>query len=264
MNKILLNRSIKNHLSEWENQRLDFFDRYLKSDIEVLDLIDNEDYDLNSEYEDYIFCPIHYSKVIDNIQTFLMRLFYLENPHLDKLPDDINDRYKVEKIDYVTQLQELFKNYISKFKDVEFKNSDKRLEEKNHYLKIYLDNLILSENYLDEEKTNLTAQIKLLETEKVNMSEIENKSLLSWENKTELTELIQALFLSKAIKKEGKEIQQNELIEIFSNLFNCDLKTFNSLLNQGINNKTKTLFTSKLVKLIEDYKTNKDQLKKRN
>lgn len=90
----------------------------------------------------------------------------------------------------------------------------------------------------------------------------ENTDLITWENKTELAEFIQALFLSKVIKINGKEMQQNQLIQLFSKVFNSDLKTFNTLLSQGISNKSKSLFMDKLAQLIKEYRETKDAVKK--
>ena len=48
-------------------------------------------------------------------------------------------------------------------------------------------------------------------------------SPLSWDNRTELSELIQALYMSKRILVNGKPANKKEIIEHFEHLFNVDL-----------------------------------------
>jgi hypothetical protein len=54
---------------------------------------------------------------------------------------------------------------------------------------------------------------------------------LQWTDKTEMSELINALALSKRITKEGTPITKKALKEVFEKLFNTDLSNIDKLLN---------------------------------
>lgn len=64
-------------------------------------------------------------------------------------------------------------------------------------------------------------------------SAMEYSKEVVWENKTELSELIYALYHSKRIKINGKPIEQKELTEILCKLFNVEIKTPTDLLNKS-------------------------------
>jgi hypothetical protein len=61
---------------------------------------------------------------------------------------------------------------------------------------------------------------------------------LQWTDKTEMSELINALALSKRITKDGSPITKKALKEVFEKLFNTDLSNIDKLLNsKAISNK---------------------------
>lgn len=93
-----------------------------------------------------------------------------------------------------------------------------------------------------------------------NISEIPLKSNteISWENQTELSELIYVIFHSKRILKNGKPIQQKELTNLFNQTFNTDIKEPIDLVNKSVKtykkNKDGKTFISELNSLLEEYK----------
>lgn len=114
--------------------------------------------------------------------------------------------------------------------------------------------------FLDYE-LSLYSGTKTIEGKQEPIKEVTNTvSNLTWETKTELVELVQALYLSKSITINGKYAQRNELIRAFEIFFNTELKTYDSLLKQGMNAKIKTSFTTKLQNLIKESKDEKDRV----
>ncbi len=66
------------------------------------------------------------------------------------------------------------------------------------------------------------------------ISDVPEESIFSgftWDDKTEICEMIQALYLSKRIYMDGKPTTKKALKEVFEKLFNTDLTHIDSLLN---------------------------------
>ena len=83
-------------------------------------------------------------------------------------------------------------------------------------------------------------------------------NVISWENQTELSELIYVLFHSKKVLKNGKPIQQKDLTELLNKTFNTNIKEPTDLLKKSMtSNKVvydgKT-FISELNSILEVYK----------
>ncbi len=81
---------------------------------------------------------------------------------------------------------------------------------------------------------------------------------ISWENQTELSELIYVLFHSKRVLKNGKPIQQKDLTELLNKTFNTSIKEPTDLLKKSIPSYKKSIdgktFISELNSILEVYK----------
>lgn len=80
----------------------------------------------------------------------------------------------------------------------------------------------------------------------------EETGYLEWGNKTELSQLIHALSLSKRIRKNGEPISQDELTRIFENLFGCEIKSVSKNINQVVNGNRFKLDNEYFIKELYD------------
>lgn len=77
---------------------------------------------------------------------------------------------------------------------------------------------------------------------------------LTWTKKSDLSELIYCLAKSERIRQDGKPVSQEELIKVFSNLFNVDLTNHHKLLDNRSRTQKRedgTSFISELMSHLE-------------
>lgn len=109
------------------------------------------------------------------------------------------------------------------------------------YLELELDKI---------RKTGLLTTNEFAESKKVN-------SGYSWENKTELSELIHVLYKSERIKKNGVAIEKQELTRLFQDLFRFNKFNPIDLLNKSVKSYKKgddgKSFINELNEYMKDY-----------
>lgn len=80
---------------------------------------------------------------------------------------------------------------------------------------------------------------------------------LEWNNKTEISELIYALYHSKRIKVNGRPIEQKELTKVFNKLFSIEIEKPIDLLNKSVKTYKKgtdgKTFLSELNSIVVSY-----------
>ncbi len=129
----------------------------------------------------------------------------------------------------------------------------------------WFSNYILDEIKSVSHNINTGEKIKSIKSDGLppnDKSILHNADIYTWDKKTDLVILIQALWKNESIKKNGKNIQRNELIELFSKVFNIDLATFDTLLSQGIGAKTKFNFIEILLQKITEHKDDTNRKKR--
>lgn len=99
---------------------------------------------------------------------------------------------------------------------------------------------------------------EFLEDTKTDTNNENTNNLISWENQTELSELIYVLFHSKRVLKNGKPIEIKDLTELFNKTFNTNIKTPTDLVNKSVKSYKKSIdgktFISELNTILEVYK----------
>ena len=109
--------------------------------------------------------------------------------------------------------------------------------------------------YLSEDEKVLS-WVKL-ELEKKNKL-IKDKATFEWcYSKTDLSELVYALYRSDAIKKRGRSLTEDQMVWIFERLLGVDLSNYDRLLASAINKTSKrsvkgNYFTRKLLSKVEE------------
>lgn len=179
---------------------------------------------------------------------------------LDKMWVDLCKDNQWDKADRIFVLQKLliefnyetvlFENKINK-KISDINNNNRR----SHFLPEYNTSFYLSKNYFKAELEEID-KVKVSDEKPEIHHNINNE--ISWENQTELSELIYVLFHSKKVLKNGKPIQQKDLTELLNKTFNTNIKEPTDLLKKSMtSNKVvydgKT-FISELNSILEVYK----------
>lgn len=230
MNKILLDNLLKGYLTnirkniEWE-----FQGHY----IEIYDFRDSCFWRRKMKLNE--FCEIWYNftqsnKLSDSDIIYSINYFLKNFSHIERTLKKTVEKLKVEN------KEKIFRG------DFRFDSS----------------NLNSYKNFFISELDNLTnTKFKETESNEVIIKPTDNG--ISWENKTELCQLILVLARSKKIFKNGKPILQKDLIDLFSKTFNIEKLNFHDLVMGSVKTNKVTYdgktFISELNKLMNDYRT---------
>lgn len=230
MNKILLDNLLKGY---WTNIRKNIEWQFQKHYSEIYDGRDSCFWRRKMKLNE--FCEIWYNftqsnKLSDSDIIYSINYFLKDFRHIEHTLKKTVEKLKVEN------KEKIFRG------DFRFDSS----------------NLNLFKNFFISELDNLTnTKFKETESNEVIIKPTDNG--ISWENKTELCQLILVLARSKKIFKNGKPILQKDLIDLFSKTFNIEKLNFHDLVMGSVKTNKVTYdgktFISELNKLMNDYRT---------